>query len=136
MKTPVKFLFVLLALCMQATTVFADGDGTPIYLFTPPSNPPIGGNAGPKRAPVRPRPLYIDVFLSEDNSCLNLYDTEGSTITYYIYSEDDEEVATGTISFVGQEEATISLQSLEPGIYYLDIVLDGVTYEGEFGIEE
>ena len=138
MKTVLKFFVILFALAMQVSPVCADGNdgGTPIPLC-PKNNPgPITGNAGPRRAPARPQPLCIDVYLSEDGSSLNLYDPQGNTISYTIYNEDEDEVAAGTISFVGQPNASISLDSFDYGIYYLEIVLNGVTYEGEFGLEE
>lgn len=135
MKTVLKF-FVIFALSMQVVPACAeDGIGTPLT-FILKSDPIIGGNAGPKRAPAHFAPLSIQVFLSEDGSSLNLYDPQGNTISYTIYNEDDDEVAAGTISFVGQPNASISLESFDEGIYYLEIVLNGVTYEGEFGLEE
>lgn len=138
MKTAVKVFAILLALTMQVTNVCADDDnGTPVYLFkTGDGHLPISGNPGPRRAPAAPRPLYIDVMLSEDGSCLSLYDPEGSTITYSITNEDDEEVAEGTISFAGQPNATISLEGLECGFYTLEVVLNGSTYRGGFELEE
>lgn len=135
MKTTVKLFVILLALVMQAGTVCADGEGTPLTL-TISSGPKAGNINGPRRAPARPRPLYIDIFLNEVERCLSLYDPEGSTITYNIYNEDEDTVACGTISFANQPEATISLDSLEDGIYYLEVVLNGTTYSGEFGLEE
>ena len=132
MKTAVKVFAILLALTMQVTNVCADDDnGTPVYLFkTGDGHLPISGNPGPRRAPAAPRPLYIDVMLSEDGSCLSLYDPEGSTITYSITNEDDAEVAEG------QPNATIALEGLGSGLYTLEVVLNGTTYRGEFEIEE
>ena len=135
MKTILKLSMILLAMMMQATTVFADGNGgKPVRAYT--RTPKVGNNAGPKRAPAKPTLLYIDITLNEDARCLELFDTEGSNITYYIYNEDDDEVAFGEISFENQEEATISLASLEAGLYYLEIIVDGTSYEGEFGLED
>ena len=138
MKTVLKFFVILFALAMQVSPVCADGNngGTPVPL-RPKSDPgPITGNAGPKRAPAHTQPLCIDVYMSEDGSSLSLYDPQGNTITYTIYNEDEDEITAGTISFVGQPYASISLDSFDYGIYYLEIVLNGVTYEGEFGLEE
>lgn len=137
MKTVLKFFVILLALAMQVSPVCAeDGNGTPV-LLRPKNDPgPITGNAGPRRSPAHYSSLNIDIFLSEDGSSLNLYDPLGNTISYTIYNEDDDEVAAGTISFLGQPNASISLESFDEGIYYLEIVLNGVTYEGEFGLEE
>jgi hypothetical protein len=137
MKTTLKFVVILFAMLMQVSTICADDTfGTHVFMVGIDDFPEIGGIAGPRRAPVRPHVLSIDVYFSEDGSCLNLYDITGSTVTYTIYNEDEEEVGCGTICFIGQPQASISLQSLEPGIYYLDIVQNGVTFEGEFGIEE
>ena len=136
MKTAMKILAILFALVMQVSYVHAE-NGTPVYLFkTSTDHPPITSNPGPRRVPAAPRPLYIDITLSEDGSCLNLYDPEGSTISYSITNEDEDVVAAGTISFVGQPYATISLESLDYGLYTLEVVLDGTTYMGEFGLEE
>ena len=134
MKTPMKFFVILLTLVMQVSNVCADDNGgSPVLLMR---SDPITGNVGPRRAPARPRPLYLEIFLSEDGSSLNLYNPDGNTITYSIINEDDQEVAAGTISFAGQPNASISLETLDYGIYFLQIVANGVTYEGEFGLEE
>lgn len=136
MKKSLKLIVILLAVVMQAVPVCADDNGgTPLQLYSL-RTPKVGDNIGPRRAPARPTPLYIDIFLNEEDRALELYDPEGSTITYYIYNEDDDEMCSGTICFAQQEEAVISLASLPDGIYYLEIVLDGTTYEGEFGLEE
>lgn len=135
MKTLLKFFVILLALAMQVSPVCADNNGgTPLTLKLR-TEPITGGNMGPRRTPAQYGSLSIQVFLSEDGSSLNLYDPQGNTISYTIYNEDDDEVAAGTISFVGQPNASISLESFDEGIYYLEIVLNGVTYEGEFGLE-
>lgn len=134
MKTSLKFFVIVFALFIQVSMVCAY-EGTPVYLYSL-RTPKIGNNAGPSRAPAKPRPLYIDIFLDEDNRCLNLSDPEGNTITYYIYDEDEQEVASGTISFAEQETAIISLETLGYGLYTLNIVLDGTTYSGDFGLEE
>ena len=137
MKTVLKFFVILFALAMQVSPVCAeDGNGTPV-LLRPKNDPgPITGNMGPRRSPAHYGSLNIDIFLSEDGSSLNFYDPQGNTISYTIYNEDDDEVAAGTVSFLGQPNASISLESFDEGIYYLEIVLNGVTYEGEFGLEE
>ena len=135
MKTTLKFFVILLALVMQASAVCAENNATPVYLYSSRS-PKIGNNVGPKKAPARPRLLDMEITLNEEGQCLDLYDTEGSTITYYIYDEDDQEVLSGTISFAAQPNASISLESLGYGLYTLEIVLDGTSYLGEFGIEE
>ena len=132
MKTTMKLFVILLTLVMQVSNVCADDNsGSPVFLTKSKNDPIIGGNA-----PARPRPLYLEIFLSEDGSSLNLYNPDGNTITYSIINEDDQEVAAGTISFAGQPNASISLETLDYGIYFLQIVANGVTYEGEFGLEE
>lgn len=137
MKTTMKLFVILLTLVMQVSNVCADDNsGSPVFLTKSKNDPIIGGNAGPRRAPARPCPLYLEIFLSEDGSSLNLYNPDGNTITYSIINEDDQEVAAGTISFAGQPNASISLETLDYGIYFLQIVANGVTYEGEFGLEE
>lgn len=137
MKTTMKLFVILLTLVMQVSNVCADDNsGSPVFLTKSKNDPIIGGNAGPRRAPARPRPLYLEIFLSEDGSSLNLYNPDGNTITYSIINEDDQEVAAGTISFAGQPNASISLETLDYGIYFLQIVANDVTYEGEFGLEE
>ena len=135
MKTTLKFFVILLALVMQASAVCAEDTGTPVYLYSSRA-PKIGNNAGPKKAPARPRLLDMEISLNEESQCLDLYDTEGNTITYYIYDEDGQEVISGVISFAAQPNASISLEGLGYGLYTLEIVLDGTSDIGEFGIEE
>lgn len=134
MKTSLKFFVIVLALFMQVSIVCAY-EGTPVYLYSL-RTPKTGNIAGPRRTAAKPRPLYMDIFLDEDNRCLNLSDPEGNTITYYIYNEDEQVVASGTISFAEQETATISLETLGYGLYTLNIILDDTTYSGDFGLEE
>lgn len=136
MKKTLKLFVILLALAMQASPVCADDNGTPLFLYNLKTGPKTNNNAGPRRAPARPTPLYMDIFLNMEEHTLELFDPEGNAITYYIYNENDEEMCGGTISFAGQEEVIISLESLTTGIYYLEIVLDGTSYVGEFGLED
>lgn len=121
---------------MQASPVSADDNGIPLFLYNLKTGPKTNNNAGPRRAPARPTPLYMDIFLNIEERTLEMYDPEGNDITYYIYNENNEEKCSGSISFAGQEEVIVPLESLTTGIYYLKIVLDGTTYEGEFGLEE
>lgn len=135
MKTTVKFFVILFALVMQISYVRADGP-TPIVVQSTRDNvPTVSGNVGPRRGRGTVETLDMDIMLDLENRCLNFYDTEGRTITYYIYDEDEFEVASGTISFATVEEATVSLSGLADGIYLLSIEYDDTTYEGEFGIE-
>jgi len=136
MKTTVKFFVILFALAMQVSNVCADDKGTPVTVKNIRNTPTVSGNAGPKRARAQVTTLDIDIYLDLTNRCLNFCDTEGRTITYNIYDEDDFLVASGTISFEVEEEATVSLTNLPDGIYTLSIGCDGITYEGEFGLEE
>lgn len=135
MKTTVKFLVILFALAMNVTNVRADGNPTPVVVKTRPVQT-VGGNPGPKRGRTTVEILNIDILLDQENRSLSFYDPEGRTITYYIYDEDEFEVASGTISFATTEEATVSLEDLEDGIYTLCIECNDITYEGEFGLEE
>ncbi len=135
MKTTVKFFLILFAFAMQVTNVCAD-DPSPIEMKNTRHDPRTNGNAGPRRGRATVTTLDMDVMLDLENRCLNIYDTEGRTITYYITDEDDFEVASGTISFETEEEATISLANLPEGIYTLVIEYNGNTYAGEFGIED
>lgn len=134
MKTTFKLFVILFVLALQATPVCADGNGTPLKL-TLKSGPKVGNNPGPRRAPARPAPLFMDIFLNMEDRTLEFYNPAGSTITYYIYNEDDDEMCGGTISFAQQDEASVSLSSFPDGIYYLEIVANGTTYECEFGLE-
>ena len=135
MKTTFKLFVILFVLAsLQATPVCADDNGTPLCL-TLKSGPKTGNNPGPRRAPARPTPLYMDIFLNMEDHTLDLYNPAGNTITYYIFNEDDDEMCSGTISFAQQDEATVSLASFPDGIYYLEIVVNGTTYECEFGLE-
>lgn len=134
MKTTVKFFVILFALVMQVSNVRADGP-TPVVVQTTRDIPLVGGNVGPRRGRGTVETLDMDIMLDLENRCLNFYDTEGRTITYYIYDEDEFEVASGTISFATVEEATVSLSGLADGIYLLSIEYDDTTYDGEFGIE-
>lgn len=134
MKTTVKFFVILFALVMQVSNVRADGP-KPIVVQTTKDTPSVSGNMGPRRGRGTVETLDMDIMLDLENRCLNFYDTEGRTITYYIYDEDEFEVASGTISFATVEEATVSLSGLADGIYLLSIGYDDTTYDGEFGIE-
>ena len=134
MKTTFKLFVILFVLALQATPVCADGNGTPLTP-TVKSGPKIGNNPKPTRAPARHTPLYIEIFLNMEDRTLEFYNPAGSTITYYIYNEDDDEMCGGTISFAQQDEASVSLSSFPDGIYYLEIVVNGITYECEFGLE-
>lgn len=134
MKTTVKFFVILFALVMQVSNVRAD-EPTPVVVQGTRNVPITGGNPGPRRGRAQVVTLDMDIMLDLENRCLNFYDTEGRTITYYIYDEDEFEVASGTISFATVEEATVSLSGLADGIYLLSIEYDDTTYDGEFGIE-
>ena len=134
MKTTVKFFVILFALVMQISYVRADGP-TPIVVQSTRTVPTTSGNVGPKRGRTTVEILNIDILLDQENRSLSFFDPEGRTITYYIYDEDEFEVASGTISFATVEEATVSLSGLADGIYLLSIEYDDTTYEGEFGIE-
>ena len=136
MKTTVKVLVILFALAMNVTNVRADGAPKPVVVKTTKPTPLVGGNPGPKRGRSTVEILNIDILLDQENRSLSFYDPEGRTITYYIYDEDEFEVASGTISFATTEEATVSLEDLEDGIYTLCIECNNTTYEGEFGLEE
>jgi hypothetical protein len=137
MKKSFKLIVILLALTMQAIPVCADDDneGSPLELYSS-RTPKVGDNIGPRRAPANPTPLYMDIFLNLTDRTIELYDSEGSIIAYHIYNVYDVEVCSGIISFVGNEQAVISLASLPAGIYYLDIIQNGITYEGEFALDE
>lgn len=135
MKTTVKFLVILFALAMNVTNVRADGAPKPVVVKTRPVQT-VGGNPGPRRGRTTVEILNIDILLDQESRSLSFYDPEGRTITYYIYDEDEFEVASGTISFATTEEATVSLEDLEDGIYTLCIECNNTTYEGEFGLEE
>ena len=135
MKTTFNLFVILFVLAaLQATPVCADDNGTPLCL-TLKSGPKTNNNVGPRRAPARPTPLYMDLFLNMEDRTLDLYNPAGNTITYYIFNEDDDEMCSGTISFAQQDEASVSLASFPDGIYYLEIVVNGTTYECEFGLE-
>ena len=134
MKTKLTLFAFMLAFCMQTSVVYADDGDMPLFLNAK-TGPKIGGNAGPRRAPARPAYLDMDIYLNEDIRCLKLFSAEPTTITYYIYNWDDEEVADGTLTFTGQAEAVVSLATLPEGIYFLEIVQDGTTYVGEFVLE-
>ena len=134
MKTTVKFFVILFALVMQVSNVRADGP-RPVVVQSTRDTPTVSGNVGPKRGRATVVTLDMDIMLDLENRCLNFYDAEGRTITYYIYDEDGFEVASGDLSFATVPEAAVSLSGLEDGIYLLSIECGESTYEGEFGIE-
>lgn len=136
MKKSFNLIVILLAFTMQAVPVCADDDieSTPLQLYSS-RTPKVGDNAGPRRAPANPIPLYMDIFLNVTERTIELCDFDGSIISYYIYNENDVQMCSGIISFAGQPEASISLASFPAGIYYLGIIQNGITYEGEFELE-
>ena len=84
MKTTVKFFVILFALVMQVSNVRAD-EPTPVVVQGTRTVPTTSGNVGPRRGRAQVVTLDMDIMLDLENRCLNFYDTEGRTITYYIY---------------------------------------------------
>ena len=131
MKKNFYFVMFMLAIFMQSSTVLAEDTLTPVFLHEK-VDPMVGGNQGPTRSPETNIEPTITAYLSESSDSLLLYSSTEETITYYIYDEDEQEVTSGSLVITEQSGATIYLGLLGEGTYTICIVVDGITFEGEF----
>ena len=109
----------------------ATTDVFPVSLYYK-STPVLGGILKPSKAPAKHHSWSICVYLDETNQNLELFSTSNETISYYLYNEDGEDVSNGIISFIENDYSSIYLGILTEGVYTIDIICNGITYEGSF----
>ena len=126
-----KILSVFIACITQCSIMWAgSADGTIVYLHSK-HTPKLGGNMGPSKAPAK-RQLTVSAYLDEAMRNLEFHNSSEEIVSYYIYNDNGEEVIFGNISFIENSNASIYIGMLEEGIYTINIVSNGVTYEGIF----
>lgn len=116
----------------QSSITLAESAGSTFIYLHSKHTPKLDGNMGPSKAPSRRHNLTVSVYLNETNHNLELYNSSKEIISYYIYNDNGEKVNDGIISFVENENAFIYWGTIEEGIYTINIVSNGVIYEGIF----
>ena len=125
-----KFVLLIAAMCVQ-TIAFAE-DPTPVPLTPGPGGPILGGHDGPRKSPAQPSIFPIDVYLNETEGTLDFVLLDNvDAITYYIYDEEGALVQTEAILFDG-DTVTVDVSMLNAGEYYLQVIINGVSYSGSF----
>jgi hypothetical protein len=132
MKKNLRLFILLFAFMLQCPIMLANNaEGVEINL-TQRTKPKQNGNIGPSRAPARRVILPVSAFLNETARCMSVSSTSGGSAFYYIYNEEGQQVDSGIVTFSGDAGSTISLGMLLDGEYTIEVVLDGVAYEGTF----
>lgn len=133
MNRNIKFLAFLIVFMSQCTLMLADDAnavGVQIDFYR--KVPPLNGNPRPSRAPAKRVVVPISAFLNETARCMSVSSTSGESAFYYIYNEEGQQVDSGIVTFSGDAGSTINLGMLLDGEYTIEVVLDGVAYEGTF----
>lgn len=132
MKKALRLLFLLLTFMVQCPITLAkDVEGVEISLSLK-TKPKQEGNSKPLKAPARRVIIPVSAFLNETNKCISVSSTFGESAFYYIYSEKGQEVSCGIITFLGDAGSSINLGMLLDGEYTIEVIVDGVAYEGTF----
>ena len=131
MKKYLSLLVIMLAFIMQSFTILPGL--TQVYL-RPRTDPYFPGTQGPSRTPALNGEPSVCVYMNEASDSLLLYSTSEESVTYYICDADEQEVCDGSVMFSEQGSASVSLGTLDEGIYTISLEVDSLIYEGEFEI--
>ena len=133
MNRNIKFLAFLIVFMSQCTLMLADNAnavGVQIDFYR--KVPPLNGNPRPSRAPAKRVVVPISAFLNESNRCLSVFSTSVENAYYYVYDEEEQEVSSGIVTFSRDAGSAINLGMLLDGEYTIEVIIDGVAYEGTF----
>ena len=132
MKKDLRLLILLFAIMLQCPIMLANNtEGVEINL-TQRTKPKQNGNVKPSKAPARRVVIPVSAFLNETTRCMSISSTSGESAFYYIYDEEGQEVDCGIVTLSGGAGTTINLGMLLDGEYTIEVIIDGVAYEGAF----
>jgi len=132
MKKDLRLLILLFAIMLQCPIMLANNtEGVEINL-TQRTKPKQNGNVKPSKAPARRVVIPVSAFLNETTRCMSISSTSGESAFYYIYSEKGQEVSSGIVTFSRDAGSAINLGMLLDGEYTIEVIIDGIAYEGTF----
>ena len=89
------------------------------------------GNNGPRREPAKAPFVAV---LDEESRTIVLSNLPDVTPSYIIYNDGGDEVDSGELMVVDNGMAEINLYLLSEGEYSIIVDINGVMYEGRFGL--
>ena len=128
-----KFVLFIAAMCVQ-TIAFAEAP-TPVPLTPGPGGPIMGGHGGPQRSPIYSSICPIETYLSETEGTLEfVLSGDAADVVYSVYDEEGALIQTEAILFDG-DTVTVDVSMLNAGEYYLQVVINGVSYSGSLVLQ-
>lgn len=128
MKKLIKFMLLIVALSIHSVVFAEDPPTIPLN----PSGPILGGNGGPQKSPNQSSVCPIVAYLNTTDSTIEFVSSENvNSITYYIYDEEDNLEQTEVILF-DEGEGLADIATLGIGTYCLQIIVNGISYNGTF----